>query len=543
MSEFTAAYHTAVAQLTGSGAPFEVTDTPRSNYFVKSYRNAEPNLRSVMTPGRQFGDALFLEYLDQKWTFNQFFKAVDALAGHLQTVCGVQPGDRVAIAMRNRPEWLVAFVAIVECAGVAVPLNSWGKTQELQQGLEDSAAGVVVCDSPRFNFIRAADIDVTTLLVDAEPTDEPDYHWRTALQAQLSATPVDAEPSDPAILLFTSGTAGNPKGALFTHTNACQALMNIELIGAATYMTNTDAMNRQMGSGTPAKTLLAVPLFHISGLFSQFIINLRHGRGLYLMYKWDAKEALRLVRESGITVLMGAPTMLLDLLGREDATPADFSAIANVSAGGADTPPLLHDLYRRQIHESLAGAGWGLTESGGQAPRSPAFMRMSAPARRASQARSWSFGSARSTANLCLLESRARCGCDPARQSPAMSQAQQIALTSKMGGWPPEILATSMTRDSSTSAAAPRTWCSEVGRISIPARSRRSSSSIPPARKWRSSRYPMPPGVKYQQLLSEPVPKVLWANQNGRIGAESEWPHTKYPANGNSPAIPCPAMR
>jgi acyl-CoA synthetase (AMP-forming)/AMP-acid ligase II len=365
MSKFTAAHHTAVAQLTGSGAPFEVTDTPRGNYFVKTYRNAEPNLRSVMTPGRQFGDALFLEYLDQKWTFNQFFKAVDALAGHLQTVCGVQPGDRVAIAMRNRPEWLVAFVAIVECAGVAVPLNSWGKTQELQQGLEDSAAGVVVCDSPRFNFIRAADIDVTTLLVDAEPADEPDYHWHTALQAQLSATPVEAEPSDPAILLFTSGTAGKPKGAVFTHTNACQALMNIELIGAATYMTNTDAMNRQMGSGTPAKTLLAVPLFHISGLFSQFIINLRHGRGLYLMYKWDAREALRLVRESGITVLMGAPTMLLDLLGREDATPADFSAIANVSAGGADTPPLLHDLYRRQIHESLAGAGWGLTESGG----------------------------------------------------------------------------------------------------------------------------------------------------------------------------------
>ena len=197
------------------------------------------------------------------------------------------------------------------------------------------------------------------------PLTNQHYHWGAALEAQLSPTVVEAEPDDPAILLFTSGTAGRPKGALFTHANACQALMNIELIGAATYMTNTDAMNRQMGSGIPAKTLLAVPLFHISGLFSQFIINLRHGRGLYLMYKWDAEEALRLVRESGITVLMGAPTMLLDLLGREDATPEDFTAIANVSAGGADTPPLLHELYRSQTSESLAGAGWGLTESGG----------------------------------------------------------------------------------------------------------------------------------------------------------------------------------
>ena len=365
MSEFTAPHHTAVAQLTGSGAPFEVIDIPRGSYSVRAYRNAEPNLRSVMTPGRQFGDALFLEYLEQKWTFDQFFDAVDALAGYLQHKCGVQPGDRVAIAMRNCPEWLAAFVAIIECGGVAVPLNSWGKTQELQQGLEDSAAGVVVCDSPRFNFIQAADLDVTTLLADAATADEPDHHWDAALEAQFSPTAVEAEPHDPAILLFTSGTAGTPKGALFTHANACQALMNIELIGAATYMTNTDAMNRQMGSGIPAKTLLAVPLFHISGLFSQFIINLRHGRGLYLMYKWDAGEALRLVRESGITVLMGAPTMLLHLLGREDATPEDFAAIANVSAGGADTPPLLHELYRSQTSESLAGAGWGLTESGG----------------------------------------------------------------------------------------------------------------------------------------------------------------------------------
>ena len=365
MSEFTAPHHTAVAQLTGSGAPFEVIDIPRGSYSVRAYRNAEPNLRSVMTPGRQFGDALFLEYLEQKWTFDQFFDAVDALAGYLQHKCGVQPGDRVAIAMRNCPEWLAAFVAIIECGGVAVPLNSWGKTQELQQALEDSAAGVVVCDSPRFNFIQAADLDVTTLLADAATADEPDHHWDAALEAQFSPTAVEAEPDDPAILLFTSGTAGTPKGALFTHANACQALMNIELIGAATYMTNTDAMNRQMGSGIPAKTLLAVPLFHISGLFSQFIINLRHGRGLYLMYKWDAGEALRLVRESGITVLMGAPTMLLHLLGREDATPEDFAAIANVSAGGADTPPLLHELYRSQTSESLAGAGWGLTESGG----------------------------------------------------------------------------------------------------------------------------------------------------------------------------------
>ena len=365
MSEFTAAHHAAIAQLTGPGAPFEVIEATRDGYAVKSYRNAEPNLCAVMAPGRQFGDALFIEYLDQAWTFAQFFDAVDALAGYLQQSCGIAAGDRVAIAMRNRPEWLIAFVAIMECGGVAVPLNSWGKAAELQQGLEDSAAQVVICDEARFGFIRETGLSMTTLLVDAAQAGLADHDWSVALGADMQHTPVAAAPDDPAILLFTSGTAGRPKGALFTHANACQSLMNIELIGAATYMTNTDAMNRQMGSGIPAKTLLAVPLFHISGLFSQFIINLRHGRGLYLMYKWDADEALRLVRESGITVLMGAPTMLLDLLNREDALSSDFTAIANISAGGADTPPLLHDLYRQKTPDGLAGAGWGLTESGG----------------------------------------------------------------------------------------------------------------------------------------------------------------------------------
>ena len=365
MSEFTAAHHAAIAQLTGPGAPFEVIDTPRDGYAVKSYRNAEPNLCAVMAPGRQFGDTLFIEFLDQAWTFAQFFDAVDALTGYLQQSCGITAGDRIAIAMRNRPEWLIAFVAIMECGGVAVPLNSWGKAAELQQGLQDSAAQVVICDEARFGFIRDTGLSVTTLLVDAAQTGQADHDWSVALGAGMQHTPVTAAPDDPAILLFTSGTAGRPKGALFTHANACQSLMNIELIGAATYMTNTDAMNRQMGSGIPAKTLLAVPLFHISGLFSQFIVNLRHGRGLYLMYKWDANEALRLVRESGITVLMGAPTMLLDLLNREDAVSSDFTAIANISAGGADTPPLLHDLYRHKTPDGLAGAGWGLTESGG----------------------------------------------------------------------------------------------------------------------------------------------------------------------------------
>jgi long-chain acyl-CoA synthetase len=365
MTEFTAPHHTAAAQLTGPGAPFEVEARVRGGYTIKAYKNAEQNLREVMAPGRNFGDAVFVEYREQSWTFTAFFDASDALAGYLQTQCHVESGDRVAIAMRNRPEWLIAFAAIIQCGAVAVPLNSWGKSIELQQGLDDSQSKLVICDAPRLAFIRAAKSATPTLCLDEDSTQAPDHSWSVALSADAITQPVAIDPDEPAIMLFTSGTAGRPKGAIFTHTHCCQSLMNIEFIGAATYMTNTDAMNQQLSSATPPKTLLAVPLFHISGLFSQFIINLRHGRGVYLMYKWDADEALRLVRESGITVIMGAPTMLLDLLNRDDTKDEDFAAIANLSAGGADTPALLHELYRRKAPAGLAGAGWGLTESGG----------------------------------------------------------------------------------------------------------------------------------------------------------------------------------
>lgn len=365
MDDYTQAHAQAVAQLTSPGAPFEVVTIHYAGVPLKAYKNAAPTLTELMAPGRAFGDAVFVQYPGQSWTFDAFWQATDALAANLLDVLAIKPGTRVAIAMRNRPEWLVAFTAVLQAGAVVVPLNSWGKGDELNLGLLDSEAQLLICDTQRFNYVRGVGNNITTILVDGVETDKPDYHWNEMTQARTSLPAVTVDTHDPAILLFTSGTSGRPKGALFSHFSACQALMNVEFIGACTYMTNTDAMNRIMGTGVPAKTLLAVPLFHISGLFSQFVINLRHGRGLYIMYKWDAEEALRLIRQEGITVLMGAPAMLLELLGRDDFTAEDAANISNISAGGAATPEILHKLFLKKVQQGLAGAGWGMTETAG----------------------------------------------------------------------------------------------------------------------------------------------------------------------------------
>jgi acyl-CoA synthetase (AMP-forming)/AMP-acid ligase II len=264
---------------------------------------------------------------------------------------------------------LVAFVAIVTIGAVAVPLNSWGKAQELHQGLEDSGARLVFADDARLTFIRELNHTLPVVCADGAGSEH------TVLMTQILGRDITsvAEPSeavtidrhDPAILMFTSGTSGRPKGALLSHFNCCQALMNIEFIGAGTYMTNMEEMNKQLASPIPPKTLLAVPLFHISGLLSQALINLRHGRALYMMYKWEIDEAIRIVKDEKITVLMGAPVMLLELLKNEQFDDEHAAYLTNVSAGGAATPELLSELYANKTGSAMSGGGWGMTETMG----------------------------------------------------------------------------------------------------------------------------------------------------------------------------------
>ncbi|MGB1352365.1 MAG: AMP-binding protein, partial [Luminiphilus sp.] len=251
MSDYTKPYFDAVAQLTAPTAPFEVETVEVAGIPLKAFKNAERSLGAFLAAGRKHDANLFLQYQGEDWTYNQFFNAVDQACDWLVNEAQIQKGDPIAIAMRNRPEWLVAFVATVTIGAVAVPLNSWGKAQELTQGLEDSKAKLVFCDSDRLTFIRELNSELPAVVVD-ESEDPQD-----TLLSEIRRRPIPSEPlladvdrHDPAILMFTSGTSGRPKGALLSHFNCCQALMNVEFIGAGTYMTNMEEMNKQLASPT-----------------------------------------------------------------------------------------------------------------------------------------------------------------------------------------------------------------------------------------------------------------------------------------------------
>lgn len=364
MSTITAQHNAVVAQLTGPGAPFETHRVTINGHDVLAYKNAVGTLADIIAQGRQHGDKLYLHYCGSDWSFDDFFQCVDRMAGLLQHHYHIQPGDRVAIAMRNRPEWIAAFCAIINVGAVAVPLNSWGKAEELHHGLNASEAKLVICDEVRCQYIAPANFGLQALLVDNAKDTDANTRVLADLPNINAPVSVNTAPTDDAILMFTSGTSGLPKAALFSHFNCVQALFNIEFLGAGTFMTHQEKMGAFMAKN-PVKTLFAVPLFHISGLFSQGIMSLKGGRSLYMMYKWDADEAVEAIRHHRITVLMGAPTMMLEIFQHPAIDSVDLGNISNISAAGSGTPAKLTELYNKYLPETMAGAGWGLTESAG----------------------------------------------------------------------------------------------------------------------------------------------------------------------------------
>ena len=355
------------AQLTSQGAPFEVQQVTLSDgRSVAAYRNAFQNLAQVIDAGRVHGAAEFMVYGEDRWTFDRFFAAADALASRLQKQCGIKPGDRVAIAMRNRPEWAVAFAAIALLGAVPVPLNSFGLSSELMANLEDTRPVMLICDADRHARISQAiaQTAIKTVVVDGEGGD---ISWSelTAgghdgfVSPQLSA-------DEPALILFTSGATSRAKGVESTHRAVCQGIFNIDFIGAVAAMTSPDAIAAIMARQLQPTILSAVPLFHVSGLHAQLLVSLRHGRRLIFVHRWEPEKAAELIRKEKVTQFNGAPSMVQQLIGLPGfEQPESSGNLSGVGFGGAGLHPRLIDEVLAKFKGRMSGIGFGLTESNG----------------------------------------------------------------------------------------------------------------------------------------------------------------------------------
>ena len=358
------------AMLTAPGEPFEMAETVVHGLPVRFWKNAPPDLQSVLRGSAVHGDKTFLVYGDDRISFGEHFARAARLAHRLRDDLGVRPGDRVAIAMRNLPEWPTAFWAIAAIGGVAVPLNAWWTSAELAYGLADSGAKLLFADAERLERLAPHLATLGAVIgargvpaLGAAPRFERFEELIEGATAETELPAVELRPDDHATLFYTSGTTGRPKGVVGTHRNICTNLLTVAFARARTLLRSGAPRSAIDQLEEAPAFLLSVPLFHVTGCHSVLLSTTALGAKLVLMHRWDPERALELIERERITIFGGVPSMAWQVLESPEFAHRDTSSLRSVRYGGAPAPP---ELVRR-IDELLPGRtpsnGYGMTET------------------------------------------------------------------------------------------------------------------------------------------------------------------------------------
>ncbi len=358
----------AIATLTGPGCPFEIVEKEIAGNITKVFKNTPNSLRERFQTARLHADKIFLVYEDETWTFTDTMRRVDEIADALVSHYGITPGDRVAISMRNYPEWIMSFAAIVSVGGIAVCMNSWWKTNEVTYGLEDSAPKLLIADIERIHSAGQAlsDLGIRAMVV-RHTGDLPDGvdRMEDILKAGAEMPDVVVGPDDDATILYTSGTTGLPKGAVSSNFAVLSSLQSFACRALA------GAISQPVKEPNPFETcfILAVPLFHVTGLVPVMLSCFMNGIKLVMMYKWSPERALELIERERVTQFVGVPTMTFDLLESPDFESRDTSSLASVGGGGAPMPPELVGRVDKTFKRARPGLGYGMTETNAYGPQ------------------------------------------------------------------------------------------------------------------------------------------------------------------------------
>jgi len=356
--------------LCAPGARFEMETVVIDGVPTRTWKNAPSDLAALMEIAKGHGKREFVIFEDERVSYQAFYKAVSKLA-HSLIDMGVQKGDRVALAMRNLPEWPVVFFAGVSIGAITVPLNAWWTGPELSYGLRDSGSKFLFCDAERWERIaphlleleelkhvivtRAATVQSSSARslesIIGVPNDYDQLEDRPLPASALAS-------DDAATILYTSGTTGNPKGALGSHRNLVTNIFSSAYTAASSFLRRGEALPdpvQKVG-------LTAIPLFHATAVSATLMGTLMAGHTMILMYKWDTVKAMEIIQREGVNSTGGVPFIAWQLIEHPDRAQYDLSSLETISYGGAPSAPELV----RKIHEifgALPGNGWGMTET------------------------------------------------------------------------------------------------------------------------------------------------------------------------------------
>lgn len=353
--------------LTEPSQPFEVVEKEREGITYKTFASLPKNLHEMYESAvNNFGDADFIIFKEERHSFRSLYQNAAAFACALKEQYQVNTGDRITVSMRNYPEWIVAFMAITSIGAIAVPLNAWWRQDEFNQVIENCEAKLVIVDDKRFTLLEDCLKELNLPVIVARPSDEQNN--RVEAMSELvtkfseQTMPEVALPIDSiATIFYTSGSTGMPKGAVSSHESILTAINTWAMLGASATLANEKLGIK--APETPAAALMTVPLFHVTGCHTLFLLSMIAGRKTVMMPYWDAKEALRLIDKEQITYFNGVPTMSMELMNHPDKEKYNLSSLVDVCAGGAARPPE----HVRKIYDAFEqgspSCGYGLTET------------------------------------------------------------------------------------------------------------------------------------------------------------------------------------
>ena len=358
----------ANSELTGPGGDFEIVEEEILGNRIRAWKNAPPSVREVWLATLEFSDRDYLVYHDEKLTYGETHARANSVANWLFQQ-GVKPGDRVAISMRNYPEWMIIYWACCAVGITVVGMNAWWTAEEMAYALKDSDPAVLFLDEERLARVRqkpdmVQGAKLVGVRLDEVPNDVID--WKEVIATGGDLPDVTVDPDSDACIFYTSGTTGFPKGAQLTHRGCVSNLFNMLYARASSALAVMYATGEVPPDPPPTPvTLINTPLFHVTANNCAAYAVTAAGGTMVLMYKWEAGEALRLIEKHRVMTVSGVPVMARELINHPDFEKTDTSSLLALGGGGAQVPPDLVLAIEKKVSTARPNTGYGMTETCG----------------------------------------------------------------------------------------------------------------------------------------------------------------------------------
>jgi long-chain acyl-CoA synthetase len=368
----------AHARLTATGQRFEMETVTVAGVEIRSWKNQPATVLELFAIARGYKDRLFMSFEDDRVTYDAFARAALKLAEELQGQ-GLRKGDRVAIVMRNLPEWAVAYFGAAICGAIVTPLNAWWTGAELEYALKDSGSMIAIVDGERYErlsehlencpdlarvYVARSAAEISHPMVrPLEDVIGTPNQWAKVAERPMPRITLAAD--DDATIFYTSGTTGNPKGALGTQRNLLTNTLTGGCVQHRSFLRRGQTPPVVTPNDPQKVVLLVVPLFHVTGFNAWMIPAMFMGNRLVLMRKWDVEKAMQLIERERVTQAGGVPTIAWQLIEHPAREKYDLTSLVFVSYGGAPSAPELVRRVRSVFPQAYAMNGWGMTEVSG----------------------------------------------------------------------------------------------------------------------------------------------------------------------------------